>query len=159
VSRESLTTYLNDHLAGAIAALELLDHLLKHESGLVNELSRLRSEIEEDQQVLRGIVNDLGAKESSVRKAAAWLAEKLGQAKLRWDDRGQGDLRLLEALEALGLGIQGKLALWRALAVVAASVPALRELDLQRLQQRAAGQFDRVDAIRLQVARTALMEH
>jgi hypothetical protein len=159
VSWESLTTYLNDHLAGSVAALELLDHLLKHKSGLGNELSRLRAEIEDDQQVLRRIVNDLGARESSVRKAAAWLSEKLGQAKLRWDDRGQGDLMLLEALEALGLGIQGKLALWRGLAAVAGSVPALRELDLQRLQQRAAGQFDRVDAIRLQVARTALMDH
>jgi hypothetical protein len=157
MSSDNLTTYLNDHLAGSVAALELLDHLLGQEATAGrDELSRIRSEIEEDQQVLRRILTDLGAKESSVRKAAAWLSEKLGRAKLRWDDPDQGALGSLEALEALGLGIQGKAALWRALAALAEGIPALRKLDFPRLEQRAATQFDRVDAIRLKMAGAAL---
>jgi hypothetical protein len=153
---DTLSTYLNDHLSGSVAALDLLDHLVQDGAAGREELGRIRAEIEEDQQVLRRILADLGAEESSLRKAAAWLAEKVGQAKLRWDDREHGALGALEGLEALGLGIQGKAALWRALAAIAGSVPALRKLDFSRLEQRAAAQFDRVDVIRLKMARTAL---
>jgi hypothetical protein len=157
VSSTPLTTYLNDHLAGSVAALELLDHLLTLPHGVERAaFMDLRTEIEKDQRVLQQLLGALGAKESRVRKAAAWLTEKLGQAKLRFDDAGGGDLEVLEALEALGLGIQGKLALWRALAGVAGTVPQLRTMDFARLQQRAKDQFERVDAARLRTARAAL---
>ena len=122
MSTNALTTYLNDHLAGSVAALELLGLLLST-AGEPEPYSRLRREVEEDQQVLRELLERLGGKESRLRKAAAWLTEKLGRAKFQFDDEGRGELRTLEALEALGLGIQGKLALWRALEEVAASIP------------------------------------
>lgn len=154
---KAITTYLNDHLAGSVAALELLDYLVAlHQGPDRRPLTDLRTEIEEDQKVLQQLLRDLGGKESQVRKAAAWLTEKLGQAKLRFDDPGTGDLRVLEALETLGLGIQGKLSLWRALASVAGEIPQLSGLNLPQLQERAADQFERVDALRIQVARTAL---
>jgi hypothetical protein len=158
VSSKVLQTYLNDHLAGSVAALELLDHLIALQRGTEEEkeFASLRSEVEEDQRVLQQLLESSGGKESRVRKAAAWLTEKLGQAKLRLDDPGDGELRLLEALETLGLGIQGKLALWRALAVVRHRPPGVQALDFAQLQQRAIGQFERVEARRLQVARAAL---
>jgi hypothetical protein len=53
------------------------------------------------------------------------------------------------------LGIQGKLALWRALEAVAGSIPELGWLDLAGLQARAIDQFSRVDRLRLQAARAA----
>jgi|SRR5215207_678849 len=156
MSNAVLTTYLNDHLAGSVAALELVEHLLRHEGANQQSYATLRTEIEEDQQTLRQLLAELGGKESQVRKAAAWLTEKLGQAKLRLDDQGDGDLRALEALETLGLGIQGKLSLWRALGSVAGTIPQLERLDLPRLQGRAIDQFERVDRLRIQAARAAL---
>jgi len=150
-----LITYLNDHLAGSVAALELLDLLRKKNGPDQDELGRLRSEIEEDQRVLRQIIERLGGRESQLRKAAAWLAEKLGRAKLQIDDEGHGELRSLEALEALELGIQGKLALWRALEAVAAARPELGALEFRALERRAEEQFARVDRLRLQAARAA----
>jgi hypothetical protein len=153
----SLTVYLNDHLAGSMAALELLDHLLTLYSGAEREtLVKLGQKIEEDQEVLRQLIQAIGGKESPVRKAVAWLTEKVGQAKLKFDDSGDGDLRILEALEILGLGIQGKLSLWRALAAVPDPMPQLRALDLSRLQQRALDQFELVEGLRLRSARVAL---
>jgi hypothetical protein len=154
-----LTTYLNDHLAGSVAALEMLDHLTRHHRGteLEQVFGSLRSEIEEDQNVLRRVLDQAGGKESRVRKAAAWLGEKLGQTKLDLDDPGDGELWMLEGLETLSLGIQGKLALWRALATVADRVRELQVLDFARLQQRATKQHERVEALRLQVARRALV--
>ena len=158
MSSKVLRTYLNDHLAGSVAALELLDHLIALHRGTEGEkeFASLRSEVEEDQRVLQQLLESVGGKESRVRKAAAWLTEKLGQVKLRLDDPGDGELRMLEALETLGLGIQGKLALWRALAVVSDRPTGVPALDFARLQQRAIGQFERVEARRLQVARVAL---
>jgi hypothetical protein len=156
VAVSSLTTYLNDHIAGSVVALELLDHLIHLEEADQPLLADLRSEIEEDQKVLIRLLGDLGGKQSPARKVAAWLTEKLGQAKLRIDDSGSGDLRALEALETLALGIQGKLALWRALQTVQGSIPSLAALDYQRLETRALDQFTRVDRLRLQAARRAL---
>jgi hypothetical protein len=154
---KSLTIYLNDHLAGSVAAIELLDHLVELYRGTERErlFSSLRSAVEEDRRVLQSVLEEVGGKESRVRKAAAWLTEKLGQAKFRLDD--PGDLRVLETLETLGLGIQGKLALWRALATAAGRVPQLRALDLASLQRRAVEQYDRVEAERLEAARLALV--
>jgi hypothetical protein len=154
----ALTTYLNDHLAGSVAALELLDRLLERDPGSGrDELARIRVDIEEDQQTLQRILMDVGGKENPIRKAAAWLAEKLGQVKLGLDDQGSGELRVLESLEALGLGIQGKLMLWRALEAVKGPVPSLGGIDLQQLQQRAEGQLRRVEDLRLRAARVALL--
>jgi hypothetical protein len=158
MSRESLITYLNDHLAGSVAAMELLDHLIRLQRGTAGEhaLAAVRVLVEEDQQTLQSLLREVGGKESRVRQAAAWLTEKLGQAKLRLDDPGSGELQVLEALETLALGIQGKAALWRALAAASAQLPQARHLDLAALEERAQNQFQRVDRLRLQAAPAAL---
>jgi hypothetical protein len=151
-----ITTYLNDHLAGSVAALELLDHLISAQEGPdAAMLSALRGQIQEDQHILQQLLRELGGKESSVRKAAAWLTEKLGQAKLRLDDPGSGQLRTLESVETLMLGIQGKLSLWRALASVADGLPQLASFDLARLQGRASSQIEQLEQLRLRLVRSA----
>ena len=155
MSRDSLLTYLNDHLAGSIAAVELVELLLGTSPDSQSELyHRIRQEIEEDQRVLQRIIERLGGKESRVRKAAAWLTQKLGRAKFQVDDPGDGEFRTFEALEALCLGIQGKLALWRSLEAVGV-LPEMEPLDLAGLQRRALDQFERVDRLRLEAAQTA----
>jgi hypothetical protein len=158
MSTEILTTYLNDHLAGSVAAIELIEHLAEVSKGTEREkfFARIGADVKEDQEVIKQLLGDLGGKESKTRKAAAWLTEKVGQAKLQLDDPGTRQLRLLEALETLGLGIQGKLALWRTLGVAAERISQLRKLDLTGLARRASDQHDRVEAQRLQVARSAL---
>lgn len=160
MSLEVYKTYLNDHLAGSVAAIELVDHLreLSNNPGREALLSRLRSEIEEDQTVLRKLLKEVGGSESKFRKAAAWLTEKLGEAKLKLDHPEGGELQWLEALETLGLGIQGKLALWRALEAARDRKPDLQSLDLGRLMNRALEQLQWVESERLQVARRALSD-
>ena len=154
---ENLGTYLNDHVAGSVLALELLDHLIDlPEAPDRRLLTQLRTEIQEDQEVLRQLLRSVGTEESTARKAAAWLTEKLGRVKLRLDESGSGELRMLEGLETLALGIQGKLALWRSLATLGEAVPPLKTLDLVRLQARALEQFERVDRLRLHAARRGL---
>ena len=157
MSQTPLTTYLNDHLAGGNAALELLEQLIEQvrDTEAEAELRQIEAEITEDKSVLLAVLKRSGGKESRVRSAAALVAQKIGQVKVAWDDPGDGEFRHFEALEALALGIQGKAALWRALAEVKHGVPEL-DSDFGALERRAQDQFQRVDRLRLSLARKAL---
>jgi hypothetical protein len=156
MKNDDLAIYLNDHLAGSIGALELLDHLIEACEGKPIErfCKDLRAEISADQDELRELLRVFEVKESSIRKAGAWIVEKLGRTKLAL--AGEYDLGLLQALEGLVLGIRGKEALWRALAAVKQQWPQLQRFDFDRLEKRATDQGARVDAKRLEVAREAL---
>jgi hypothetical protein len=156
MSSNTVTTYLSDHLAGSVAALELLDYLIQVRAGtpMALVLSAVRKDVEQDRRVLEQLLRGIGGKPSRMREAAAWVTEKLERAKLRIDDPGSGEFRDLEALETLALGIQGKAGLWRALAATDASV--FRSLDCAALERRALDQFQRIDALRLAKAAAAL---
>jgi hypothetical protein len=157
MNAKHLGTYVNDHFAGSVAAMELLDHLISANAGTPRGqfFIELRQEIEQDQAVLRDLLEQLDFKENPMRKAVAWFSEKFARAKLSVEDPTGDKLAPLEKLEALTLGIEGKRALWRALNVVADRAPALQAMDLTRLEQRAAEQRQRVDAVRLDAAREA----
>lgn len=158
---EYLSIYLNDHLAGSIVAIELLQHLERTYAGgpVEHFAAELRAEIEADRQELQRLMNQLNVSESRAKQATAWIAEKMTLLKLRLDDWAGGDFRLFEALEALSLGIEGKKGLWVALAGAAERSPALRLLDYTRLVERALDQRGRVEAKRLEAVAAALVPH
>src|SRR2546430_14171941 len=112
-----LATYVNDHLAGSTAALELLNDLIETYEGEPSHsfLKELRADIEADQAELKRLIGDLHIDESSLRKAGAWVAEKLSRAKLRLGDGDRPNLALLQSLESLSIGIAGKRSFWRVL--------------------------------------------
>jgi hypothetical protein len=154
---ESLATYLNDHLAGSVVALELLDHLERDGAGTgqASILAGVHADIEADRQELEAFMAQLGITVSAPRKAAGWLVEKLSEIKLHLDDAGNGALRRLEALETVSLGIAGKEALWHALAAAAEDAPDLNGLDYARLARRAESQRAVVESLRLRAAKEA----
>lgn len=156
MSPAGLGTYLNDHLAGSIVAVEMIEQAIEQDPGttLGADLTRIVGEIREDQEILRGLLARLEVKENPVKKAGAWLAEKAGRLKL--GDTGEGALGRLEMLETLALGIQGKLGLWLALEQVARHRPELAGLDFGGLQARAREQHARVEAHRVEAAVEAL---
>jgi hypothetical protein len=153
-------TYLNDHLAGSVAALELLEHLIKVYQGkpLGNFFQELRADVKADQEVLRMLVQRFG-KESAIRKAGAWIVEKFSRVKIKAAGEDVGEMGLLQALEALVLGITGKQLLWRALNASLGSSPLLRGADLAHLEERAIEQVERVEGKRLEAAREALLRN
>ena len=113
--------------------------------------------MEADRHTLKALMDRLEVGESRMRKAAGWLGEKVTELKLRLDDPAGGALRLLESMEALSLGIEGKRSLWRALAAAAEDAPALQGVDYEGLTRRAEEQRLRVEALRLEAARRALI--
>jgi hypothetical protein len=152
---EELTNYLNDHLAGSVGALELLDRLIETYEGkpLGKFFRDLRRDVEHDQEQLKELIQKLGAAESTVRKAGAWIAEKFSRSKIDLGEGSKAELGLFLALEALILGITGKRSLWRALHAASRTVPELARLDYPGLETRAIDQCEKVEARRLEIAR------
>src|SRR5688572_4956017 len=111
----NLQTYLNDHLAGSVMALEMLDHLIatREDPALRAFLVTLREEIAADQDELKALLQKVDGEESAIRKAGAWVAEKFGRGKLHG---AENELGFMQALETLSLGILGKRAMCRTLA-------------------------------------------
>jgi len=83
---DNLSTYLNDHLAGSVAALNMIDHLIDtyEEKPLAQFFRDLRGGIAADQAKLQGLVEKLEKKKNNaIRKAGPWIAEKFSRAKIR----------------------------------------------------------------------------
>jgi hypothetical protein len=149
---KNLEIYLNDHLAGAVAALELIDHRREQykDEPLGTFFGSLKADIEADKETLREVMRSLGIEESTVRQTGAWAAEKVARARLKIAGDEPG---LVLALEGLIMGIFGKRMLWRALA--GANVPNTSKWDFEQLQRRAEDQIERAETERIQAAQRA----
>lgn len=158
MGNEHLATYLNDHLAGSVVAIELMEHLEATfaDTPVATFVAELRADVEVDRRELEALMAQLQIAESRTRKASAWIAEKFTEIKLRLDDPAGGELRLFESYEALSLGIEGKRSLWLALSAAAEQTPLLQIADYDRLTKRAEEQRSRVEARRIEAAKTAL---
>lgn len=157
MSGGALGTYLNDHLAGSIGAVELVERVIRENEGdpFARRLEAILGEIRQDQAVLQELIERSGSGENPLKKAGAWLAEKAGRVKLGGTDEPR-ELSRMEVLEMLAMGIHGKRALWRALRTVAGKHAVLRDLDLDLLERRALEQHDRVEEMRLAAAQEVL---
>jgi hypothetical protein len=146
---KELPSYLNDHLAGSVGAVELIEHWAKlHEGKPLGDFFRdIKAGIRADQEKLRDVMRSLGVDESSVRKAGAWVAEKAGRARLIIAGDKPGRLGLVLTLEGLIMGVTGKKLLWRALAT--ANLPQLNGYNFEELQRRAEQQIERIEAERM----------
>ncbi len=156
---ENLATYLNDHLAGSSAVLELLVHVAStfKDQDVSRVATELHAEVLADRLELEALMARLQIKQSVPRKASAWISEKLAQLKLHMDDWGGGSLRLLEATEAISVGIEGKRLLWLSLSKASDSALELRGCDYAQLIHRAEDQRTRVEAVRRNAAPAALV--
>ena len=76
-----LPIYLNDHLAGSTAGVELTRRTFaeNRNTDLGEFLSGLLSEIEEDRATLINLMQALSIKPSAIKVAAAWTVEKAGR--------------------------------------------------------------------------------
>ena len=149
--------YLNDHLAGSVSAYEILHFLCTKQAGTAAEhvLTELQVEISGDRKILESLMDRLQITASRTRKATAWFTEKLSEMKLKIEDPS-GALHLLEALDILSIGIEGKALLWRALAATAEDSPSFQGIDYGHLIQQAEAQRIKVEKIRIEAARAAL---
>ena len=156
-ANDLLGAYLSDHLAGSVAALDLIEKLRAHNEGtpLDAYLAELGPEIEADQEVLKQLIERIGEARNLVKQAGGWVVEKL--TRVRVDERvtRSPDLSRLLELEMLATGIDAKHALWQALRPIAAVNPDVAALDLDDLVSRAEAQRLGVEGHRVEAAARA----
>ena len=156
-SKELLGVYLNDHLAGAAAGVELSEKLAARGEGTPfgTALVAVAGEIKEDKDLLEGLVERLGIGKSPVKQAAGWVFEKFTRLRFNRQLTGSEDLTRLLEVETLSLGIEGKLVLWRALRDAAGLDAELGAADFDRLIARARQQRETLEPHRLAAAAKA----
>jgi len=147
-----LSIYLNDHLAGSIAGVELARRVRdsnRDDPEFGPPLEATCTEIEADRDTLVELLERLGGRRDPVKPALAWTAEKLGRLKTNGQLVGYSPLSRLVELEGLALGITGKRHLWRALE---RSLPSVEGFDFELLGERAADQHAIIEELRLKAA-------
>jgi hypothetical protein len=147
---------LEDHLAGAAYAIDLLGAIRERhaDESLGQFAAGMLVELEADSAILKELAERIGRGPSGLKGVSAWIAEKVSRLKLKHDS--SDGLGTFEALEFLAVGIQGKLALWRALTAVSPGDARLDQVDFDHLVERAEIQHSRMEERRLEAARTAL---
>jgi len=152
-----LAIYLDDHLAGATGGVELARRLAASNQGdedFGSPLAQLCAEIEADRATLDRLAKRLDAHRNPIKPVGAWVGEKLGRLKLNGQLRGYSPLSRLVELEALAIGVNGKLRLWTALEQTLGD--RLPDFDFKQLGERAARQRSAIEELHLEAAGRAL---
>lgn len=153
-----LAIYLNDHLAAAVAAVQLARRAARANRGSSygETLAQLAEEINEDRHALQDLLKRLDVRGDPLKMFASLGAERLGRFKLNGELRRYSPLSRLEELEILTLGVTGKLGLWQALRAGLAGDRRLAGVDFDELTRRATAQRRRLERLRRRAAEEAL---
>ncbi len=151
---QPLAIYLNDHLAGATGGVELIRRIAGESRNTVVEPAtrRLATEIAADREALTRIMGDLGIGIDRVRVTLGWLGEKAARLKTNGRVLTRSPLSLLLEIEAMRLGVEGKICLWGSLLTLVPRHPELNKAELTRLRERGRHQADELESLRIALA-------
>lgn len=138
-----LSTYLQDHRAGAEMGVNLAQRLADENQGTPYEdfLTLLANEIEDDVATLDSIMASFDVSKAMLKTAGARVGEVLGRLKPNEHLTEYSPLSRLQEIEMLRAGVQGKLGLWDALHEVSDRDERLDGDELQRLRAQAERQL------------------
>jgi len=154
IGGDRLSTYLNDHLAGATAGVDLARRIARDNEGNAYgaEVAEIAGEIAADRAALEAVMERLGVRRDHLRMLAGWGMEKARRVlPVPWllDRHALGRL---EEVEALILGVTGKLSLWVSLGETRGGDPRLDGIDVTELADRARSQLERLGELRTRAA-------
>lgn len=135
-----LASYLTDHLAGATLGTRRMRRLAEHERAAPDgtTLAAIATEIDQDAETLRRVLDSAGVTRPRVKTALAWAAERVGLLKSNGRLFRRTPLTSVVELEMLRMGVTGKLALWEALS----HTDLADQFDFDGLAIRAQQQLD-----------------
>ncbi len=149
-----MRVYLNDHLMGAAANVQLALRTAGSQRGtpLGRELDVMAAQISEDYAALVEIMRSVGVAPRRTFAVLGRIGERLGRFKLNGRVVRGSQLSTLIELEALRLGVLGKLQGWRSLSVAAQRDPRLDCDRLRALEEAATRQAEALASICLAAA-------
>jgi hypothetical protein len=138
-----LSTYLQDHRAGAEGGSDLARRMYEENKGTPYEdfLGHIADEIEEDVAVLEQIMDRFDVSRDGLKTAVAKVGEKLGRLKPNAQVSGYSPLSRVLEFEGLRAGVQGKLSLWDSLLEIAPLDNRLDPEEIAQLVTRAEAQL------------------
>jgi len=150
MDNEMLAIYLSDHLAGATGASKSMRRLAdaERESPYAETLERMAREIEEDRMTLLSIIEAQGIEPHWYKAAMARVGEALGMLKTNGTLFKRSPLSSLVELEAMRMGVTGKLELWSSLK----STSLAGKHDFDMLIDRANRQLHQLELVHTQCA-------
>ncbi|MBK1880940.1 hypothetical protein JIN85_00855 [Luteolibacter pohnpeiensis] len=160
MNSSNLERYLNDHLAGATGALQLLEDLANRKNAPddTSFYRNLRLQVKSDFDQLTRLLKTLNMSQNRLAQASGDLSMKVGRLKMMWDGLNPPELGFMEALEMLELGICGKKLLWVALQEIQPHCPAIADVDFSSLIESANTQREELEIRRLKVVEPTLLE-
>ncbi|UFS70800.1 hypothetical protein LPW11_01100 [Geomonas sp. RF6] len=153
---DNLAHYLSNHLAGSVAGVELVKMMISENRGkeLAPFLQVLLKELEEDQEVVRRCLKEMGRRGNMIKEMGAWTIEKLAFSPLT----GLADASLLRPvveLEGILIGTLGRHAMWRLLERFHQNDPRFAFVDFTFLRERAERQAEELERHRQQAGAVA----
>jgi hypothetical protein len=154
MNRTLLGIYLNDHLAGATAGVDLARRLARTEAEWAGngKLERLAEEIEHDRAELLAMMAAIGEPVRRIEVRAGWVLEKLARVKLNGRMVARSPLSRVVELEAMRLAVEGKVAGWRTLRTRATVDSRLDAAKLDELVASGRSQITRLERLRVRAA-------
>ncbi|GAB7035771.1 hypothetical protein AB0G35_15330 [Streptomyces sp. NPDC021749] len=155
-----VAVYLNDHLAGATAGVELARRMAREyqDSDCGGELKDLAAEISLDRQALLRLMASLDVPARRYKIYGAWAGEKVGRLKPNGRVIRRSGLSMIVELEGMRLGVEGKALLWRTLLGWAPREPRLDTRRLQELLNGARQQTETLDALHTRAVQNFLTD-
>ncbi|MDB6071969.1 MAG: hypothetical protein JWL81_3140, partial [Verrucomicrobiales bacterium] len=138
------------------AALRLLTTLSENHREEHAFYDSLKAGIRHNRLQLIELLRLAGFSRSAWLELAAKSVATLAQLRFKASGLRTGHLGLLEALEALELGVQGQCLLWKTLKPLSAGIPAWREIDFDALLTAADSQKKSLEEHRFQAGMAAL---
>lgn len=139
-----LEVYLDDHRAGATAGLRLAHRIVNSNRSIpfAADLAATLTGIEGHLELLEEVRTALGVAEGGRLKMGMALAlETVSRFKPNRHVITYSPLSRVLELEALMSGVQGKTRLWKTLASLAPTVPALAGFDFDKLERESQAQL------------------
>lgn len=156
---ENLGFYLNNHLAGAVAGIELVRKIVEEtrdsESGAW--FGRFLAELEEDRETVRRLLREIGRSEDTVKKLGGWVMEKVAAGRLSSMAGDSTHLRRVVEIEGILLGTQGRITMWRLLERLHDD-RRLAVADFTFLRQRGERQAEELERFRQEQAAAAFLQ-
>ena len=157
MAHEPLHVYLNDHLAGATAGVELVKEASeRHDGELGAFFAQLADEIISDYNTLTSLMDQMDAHASGAKKVLAKAGSVISESKFSGESMDDPEFGTFLTLETLSIGVEGKRCMWKALDVVKDEYPELASADIGTLIERAQSQRDRLEEKTLELAGSAL---
>ncbi len=151
-----LRIYLRDHHAGSAAGVRLAERLVRNNRGTEFDapLRRILDGIRADREELARVMSEHGVRPNPLKNAMLVAGERLARLKGNGRAGSYSPLSRVVELEALTMGVTGKLGIWRSLASASAS----SAVDLDRLIALARSQLEDLERLHHRAAGIAFVE-